>query len=55
MATADILKIDCYSDVLCVWAYGLQSRLDALHREFGPAIRIDHRFISIFGTPTIRL
>lgn len=49
MTTQSPLKIECYSDVLCVWAYGLQPRIDALHREFGEAIRVDHHFVAIFG------
>lgn len=49
MTTQTPLKVDCYSDVLCVWAYGLQPRVDALHREFGKAIHIDHHFVAIFG------
>jgi predicted DsbA family dithiol-disulfide isomerase len=48
-ANAERLTIDCYSDVVCVWAYGLQARVDALHREFGDAIRIRHHFIPVFG------
>ena len=46
---AQPLTIDCYSDVVCVWAYGVQARVDALHREFGQAMRIHHHFIPIFG------
>jgi predicted DsbA family dithiol-disulfide isomerase len=48
-ANAEPLTIDCYSDVVCVWAYGLQARVDALHREFGKAMRINHHFIPVFG------
>ncbi len=50
MATAaEPLTIDCYSDLLCIWAYVAQPRIDALHRQFGPAMRLNHHFISIFG------
>ena len=49
MTTQPPLTIACYSDILCVWAYGLQPRVDALHQEFGKAIRMDHHFIAIFG------
>lgn len=48
-ANAEPVLIDCYSDVVCVWAYGLQARIDALHRQFGKSIRINHHYIPIFG------
>lgn len=38
-----------YSDVLCVWAYVAQIRLQELRREFGPQIAIRTRFCSVFA------
>jgi predicted DsbA family dithiol-disulfide isomerase len=38
-----------YSDLLCIWAYVAQARLDELRGNFPGAVAIEHRFVSIFG------
>lgn len=38
-----------YSDVLCVWAYVAQVRIDAIRAEFGDKVRFEPRFCSVFG------
>ena len=38
-----------FSDMLCVWAYISQARLNAISAKFGEIVRIQHRFCSIFG------
>ncbi|MEH6584331.1 MAG: DsbA family protein [Halioglobus sp.] len=43
------IVIDYYSDVLCVWAWIAQPRLEELHRQWGQQIRIRHRYVDIFG------
>lgn len=43
------IKIEYFSDVLCIWAYGGQIRMDELKRDFAEDIEIDYRFVSIFG------
>ena len=43
------IVIDHFSDVLCVWAYAAQIRLDELRREFGQRVHINYHFIPIFG------
>ena len=44
-----VVEITYFSDVLCVWAYVSQARLDAVKEQFGDAVRIEHRFCSVFG------
>ncbi|PKP68111.1 MAG: hypothetical protein CVT83_06640 [Alphaproteobacteria bacterium HGW-Alphaproteobacteria-5] len=44
-----VVEITYFSDVLCVWAYASQVRIDAVKEKFGDAVRIEHRFCSIFG------
>ncbi len=44
-----VVEITYFSDVLCVWAYVSQARLDAVKDKFGDAVRIEHRFCSVFG------
>ena len=43
------VKITYFSDVLCVWAYVSQARVDAIKSKFGDAIAVEHRFCSVFG------
>jgi len=43
------IKIEYFSDVLCIWAYGGQIRMDELKRDFADEIIIDYRFVPIFG------
>ena len=44
-----VVEITYFSDVLCVWAYVSQARIDAVKEKFGDAVRIEHRFCSVFG------
>lgn len=41
--------VSYYSDVLCVWAYVAQVRLDELRRHFGDRVTIVPRFVPVFG------
>lgn len=43
------IKIEYFSDVLCIWAYGGHIRMDELKQEFGDDIEIINRFVPIFG------
>src|SRR5271155_3734903 len=43
------VQIKYFSDVLCVWAYVSQARIDAIQDKFGDDVRIEHRFCSVFG------
>ncbi len=48
------LVIDYFSDVLCIWAYGAQIRIDQLKEEFGERIELRYRFIPLFGATSIK-
>lgn len=50
-----MITIDYFSDVLCVWAYGGQIRLDELRRTFGDQIQVRHRFLSLFADTQTRI
>ncbi|RLQ23416.1 disulfide bond formation protein DsbA [Seongchinamella sediminis] len=41
--------IDYYSDVLCVWAWIAQPRLEELCRQWGTRVLLRHHFVDIFG------
>lgn len=47
MSTA--LTIDYYSDILCVWGWVAQRRLDELNQYLGNKIEIKHHYIDVFG------
>lgn len=41
--------IQHFADILCVWAYVAQVRLEELAREFREEIVIEHRWLRVFG------
>jgi predicted DsbA family dithiol-disulfide isomerase len=45
----DTIFIDYYSDVLCIWAWIAQARLEELERQWNGKISIRHRYIDVFG------
>ena len=50
MSDADnAVQIDYYTDVLCVWAWIAQPRLEELQRQWGDQLKIRHRYVDIFG------
>ncbi len=44
------LPIDHFSDVLCIWAYCAQVRVDEVRKAFGDAVAIRYRFVPVFGS-----
>ncbi len=49
------LTVTYFSDVLCVWAYAAQIKLDELRRHFGEQIRVEYRFLRLFGDVAARI
>ncbi len=49
------IEITYFSDVLCVWAYVAQARIDAVKAKFGNSVRIEHRFCSVFGDTAAKI
>jgi len=43
------LVIDYYSDILCVWAWIAQRRIDELKQSFGDGLEFRYRYVDIFG------
>jgi predicted DsbA family dithiol-disulfide isomerase len=43
------IQVTYFSDLLCIWAYIAEQRLEELKRQFGDTIAIDYRYISVFG------
>lgn len=44
-----VVQVTYFSDVLCIWAYATQVRIDATKKKFGDAVRLDYRFCPVFG------
>lgn len=49
------VEVSCFTDVLCVWAYVSQIRLDELHSEWQDKVHIKHHFINVFGSTGHRI
>ncbi len=49
------IRISYFSDVLCVWAYIAQIRLDELVANFQDKIAIEYHFVPIFGNAREKL
>jgi predicted DsbA family dithiol-disulfide isomerase len=41
--------IDYYTDILCVWAWIAQPRLEELQKQWQDKIQIRHRYVDVFG------
>ena len=49
------VDIQYFTDVLCVWAYVAQVRLDELSENFGEKLNIGNHFMSLFGCTEKRM
>jgi len=49
------IRILYFSDVLCVWAYIAQIRLNQLYATFQDKVVIEHHFVSVFGNAREKL
>jgi len=45
----DRVKISYFTDVLCVWAYVSQVRIDELKANFKHTVEVDCRYLHVFG------
>ena len=43
------LQLTCFSDILCVWAYIAQARLDEAERKHPGVVETSYQFCSVFG------
>lgn len=49
------ILIQHHADVLCVWAYVSQVRLEELEHEFGDEVAIEHHWLQVFGNVADKL
>ena len=43
------LVIDYYTDILCVWAWIAQRRIEELHQKLGEQIELHYYYVDVFG------
>ena len=46
----NLLTIDYYSDILCVWAWIAQRRIDELNAQLGDKIKLRYHYVDVFGS-----
>jgi len=49
------LTVELFSDVLCIWAYSAQVRIDQLKTDYGTRITLQYRFIPVFAAAHERI
>jgi predicted DsbA family dithiol-disulfide isomerase len=49
------IRISYFSDILCVWAYIAQVRIEELQATFGAEVVVEPHFVSIFGNAREKL
>lgn len=55
MAESKQVSIMHFSDMLCVWAYLSQIRMDELSNKFADQVKLDYHFIQVFGSVESKL
>ena len=49
MNSKTTVSVSYFSDILCIWAYIAQIRLDQLRKQFTDRVTIDCHYLSVFG------
>jgi hypothetical protein len=49
------VKVEYYSDVLCVWAWIAQRRQDELRQHFGNQLELKIRYVNVFGNTKFQI
>jgi predicted DsbA family dithiol-disulfide isomerase len=49
MSPQPAVSISYFSDILCVWAYFAEIKLDQIRRDFEPQVQLRHHFIPVFA------
>ena len=49
------IRVEYFTDTLCIWAYSAQVKLDQLKREYPDGIDLKYRFIPIFAAAHNRI
>ena len=49
------ITVDYFTDILCVWAWIVQQRIEELNKQFADRIEIRHQYLDIFGNTATRI
>jgi len=49
------LQVDYYTDILCVWAWIAQRRVDEIEEKWGERVCIRHHCVNVFGDTITRI
>jgi predicted DsbA family dithiol-disulfide isomerase len=49
------LVIDYYTDILCIWAWIAQRRIDELDQQWGTQIELNHHCVNVFGDTAAKM
>ncbi|TNE36594.1 MAG: disulfide bond formation protein DsbA [Alphaproteobacteria bacterium] len=49
------IRVSYFSDILCIWAYVAERRLQELRDRFGDKVQIDCHYISVFGDTATKI
>jgi len=49
------LIIEYFTDILCVWAWIAQRRVDELGAQFGEAIQLQYHYVDVFGNTAAKI
>jgi predicted DsbA family dithiol-disulfide isomerase len=55
MSTSDQVTIQHFSDVLCIWAYLGQIRIDELQDKFSEQVQFEYHYIQVFGAVAAKM
>lgn len=55
MHAAHKISIEHFSDMLCIWAYIGQIRIDELKTEFGDSVKLKYHFLPVFGAVEVMM
>ncbi len=55
MNTKPVIDIEYFSDLLCIWAYIAQARVEEILANFGDQVRVHTRFCGVFGDTTFKI
>lgn len=50
-----LITIDYFTDILCVWAWIVQQRIEELHNQFAGKIEIRNQYLDLFGNTATRI
>jgi predicted DsbA family dithiol-disulfide isomerase len=50
MSASSNVTVSHFSDVLCIWTYIAQIRIDELKSEFGDSVELKYHFLPVFGS-----